>query len=79
VSPHPPQYLVTDKPKKTMAELINLRAVRKRAKRQQADERANASRAVHGQPKHVRTLDKARRAKADRDFDQHLIDKGDGR
>jgi hypothetical protein len=53
--------------------------VRKRAKRQQEDKRANASRTVHGQPKHVRTLDKARRAKADRDLDQHLIDKGDGR
>jgi hypothetical protein len=62
-----------------MAELINLRTVRKRAKRQQEDKRANASRTVHGQPKHVRTLDKSRRAKADRDLDQHLIDKGDGR
>lgn len=77
--PAPPLYLVTDKTEKTMAELINLRAVRKRAKRQQADERANASRAVHGQPKHVRTLDKTRRAKADRDLDHHLIDKGDSR
>lgn len=76
VSPHRPPVLgYRHEP---MVEVINLRTVRKRAKRQQDDEHANANRAVHGQPKHVRTLDKALRAKADRALDQHMIDNGDG-
>jgi Domain of unknown function (DUF4169) len=62
-----------------MAELINLRIERKRSKRKQDEERANVSRAVHGQPKHIRDLNEARRAKAERNLDQHVIDKGDGR
>ena len=62
-----------------MAELVNLRTMRKRAKRQQSDVQADANRLAHGQPKHVRALDKARQAKAGRDLDQHRIDKGDRR
>lgn len=62
-----------------MAELVNLRTMRKRVQRQKDEERATANRLVHGQPKHVRTLDKAQQAKARRDLDQHRIDTGDGR
>ncbi len=61
-----------------MADLINLRIARKRAKQRQDDLRADANRLAHGQPKHRRKLDAAQRAKASRDLDQHRIDKGDG-
>lgn len=61
-----------------MADLINLRIARKRAKQRQDDLRADASRLAHGQPKHRRKLDAAQRAKASRNLDQHRIDKGDG-
>jgi len=62
-----------------MPELINLRTARKRAKRKQDDERANANRLAHGQPKQMRKLEAAQQAKADRDLDRHRIEPGDGR
>ena len=61
-----------------MAELINLRTARKRAKRQD-DLQAETNRLAHGQSKHARKLEAARQAKASRDLDQHRIEKGDGR
>lgn len=60
-----------------MAELVNLRTARKRAKRQQDEREAQANRLAHGQPK--RLLDAARRAKAIQDLDRHRIEEGDGR
>lgn len=62
-----------------MTELINLRAARKRAKRQEDETRAEANRLAHGQPKHLRKRTAAERAKAERDFERHWIDKGDSR
>ena len=62
-----------------MAELVNLRIARKRAKKRQDDLRADTNRLAHGQPKHRRKLKAAQQAKASRDLDQHRIDKGDGR
>lgn len=62
-----------------MAELINLRAARTRAKREQDDERAEANRLAHGQPKRLRKLEAARQTKAVRDLDRHRIEEGDGR
>jgi hypothetical protein len=65
-----------------MTELINLRAARKRAKRQWDETRAKANRLAHGQPKHLRKRDAAERAKTDRELDRHLIvitKKGDAR
>jgi hypothetical protein len=62
-----------------MAELVNLRTARKRAKRQHDDQHAHANRLAHGQPKPLRKLADARQAKANRDLDQHRIDTGDGR
>lgn len=62
-----------------MAELVNLRTNRKRAKRRQDDLRADANRLAHGQPKHRRRLEAAQLAKSSRDLDLHRIDKGDGR
>lgn len=62
-----------------MAEPVNLRAARKAAKRRQDDQRANANRLAHGQPKRLRKLENALQTKASRDLDQHRIDQGDGR
>ena len=62
-----------------MAELVNLRIARKRAKKRQDDLRADANRLAYGQPKHRRKLEAAQQAKASRDLDRHRIDKGDGR
>ena len=61
-----------------MGELVNLRTVRKRAKREQEDVRAEANRLRHGQRKPARALEQARRSKAEHDLDQHRIDTGDG-
>ena len=62
-----------------MAELVNLRTARKRAKRAQGDQRAQANRLAHGQPKHQRQRQDAQQTKAGRDLDGHRIEPGDGR
>jgi len=59
-----------------MAELVNLRLARKRAKQRQDELRAKTNRLEHGQPKHRRRLDAAQKAKADRDLDLHRLDQG---
>jgi len=56
-----------------MAELINLRTARKRAKRRDESIRAAGNRLAHGQPKSQRNRDAAQREKATRDLDQHRI------
>lgn len=62
-----------------MADVINLRTVRKRAKRQADEQRACANRIAYGQDKHLRELGNAQHEKSHRNLDQHMIDKGDGR
>ena len=62
-----------------MAELVNLRTARKRAKKRQDGLRADGNRLAHGQPKHRRKLAAAQQEKASRDLDSHRIDKGAGR
>jgi hypothetical protein len=62
-----------------MAEVVNLRTARKQAKRRKDEQSADANRLAHGKPKAERAIEAARRAKADRDLDQHRIEKGDGR
>jgi hypothetical protein len=62
-----------------MADLVNLRAVRKRAKRRQEEERARSNRLVHGQPKRLRKLADAERVKAERTLEGHRIETGDDR
>jgi len=62
-----------------MAELVNLRTARKRAKRREDDQRAHANRLAHGQPNHQHKLEEAQRTKASQDLDRHRIDAGDGR
>ena len=60
-----------------MAELVNLRTARKQAKRRRSEQRADANRLAHGQPKHVRKLTNAQQAKADHELDRHRIETGD--
>ena len=62
-----------------MAELVNLRIARKRNQRRLEDSRAEINRLAHAQPKRLRKLAAARRAKAGRDLDRHRIEPGDGR
>ncbi len=62
-----------------MAEVINLRTVRKQAKRQKLDQAAQSNRLAFGQPKHLRELQAAQQAKASRDLDRRRIEKGDRR
>jgi Domain of unknown function (DUF4169) len=60
-----------------MGELVNLRKVRKQAKRQEQAERAAANRIIHGQPKALRSLQETRLEKARRDLEAHRIDTGE--
>ena len=62
-----------------MSEPVNLRTVRKRAQRRQDELHAAANRLAHGEPKHRRQYAAAKQAKADRDLEQHRIEKEDGR
>ncbi len=62
-----------------MAEVVNLRVARKRAKRRDDDQRAHANRLAHGRPNHERELEEERQIKTSRDLDRHRIDTGDGR
>jgi hypothetical protein len=62
-----------------MAEVVNLRTARKRAKRQQSDLVAHGKRIAHGQAKSERKLVDARKLQATRRLEQHRIDTGDGR
>ena len=59
-----------------MAELINLRTARKRAKRREDESRAAGNRLAHGQAKSQRQTAAARREKAGRILDGHRIDRG---
>jgi hypothetical protein len=61
-----------------MAELVDHRMARERAKHRQDEARAHADRLGHGHSKHRRELNAAQQLKASRDLDQHRIDKGDG-
>ena len=62
-----------------MAELVNLRTVRKQAKRRHNDERAQANRLAYGESKRVRKLEEAKKKKVSRDLDGQRIEPGDGR
>ncbi len=60
-----------------MADIVNLRAARKQAKRRQGDLNAQANRIAHGRPKSLRNLEDAQQDKANHDLDRHLIEKGE--
>jgi len=59
-----------------MAELVNLRTARKRAKRREEESRAAGNRLAHGQAKSRRKSEAAEREKARRNLDGHRIDRG---
>jgi Domain of unknown function (DUF4169) len=54
-----------------MAEVVNLRTVKKQAARKAARSLADANAAKHGRTKAERELEKARVAKAARELDSH--------
>ena len=57
-----------------MGELVNLRQARKAKARDEKAKAADANRTLHGTPKHLRNLAKARAKKAARDLDAHKKD-----
>ena len=61
-----------------MAEVINLRRVRKRAERAKDERSAEANRLAHGQPKHLRERREAEAEKAARDLEAHRMAREDG-
>ena len=56
-----------------MAELVNLRQVRKRAERKKREHVAEHKRLAHGEPKHMRERRDAEARKAARGLDAHRI------
>jgi hypothetical protein len=60
-----------------MGDLVNLRAARKRTKRQQAEQKAASNRLVHGRSKAERALQQSRSEQARKGLEQHRIGKGD--
>jgi hypothetical protein len=56
-----------------MAEIVNLRLARKRARRRAEENRTDAQRLAHGIRKSERELIKARSDKAARDIDGHKL------
>jgi hypothetical protein len=60
-----------------MGEIVNLRKVRKHAKKREDDERAAANRIVHGRSKAERDLQARNTEKLDRHLDEHRIESGD--
>jgi hypothetical protein len=57
-----------------MGEIVNLRHARKVKARDEKEKVAEVNRTVHGTPKHLRNLAKAKTAKSARDLDAHKKD-----
>jgi Domain of unknown function (DUF4169) len=57
-----------------MAEIVNLRRARKAKARDEKEKTAHANRVLHGTPKDMRDLAKARSEKTTRDLDAHKKD-----
>ena len=62
-----------------MGDTVNLRLARKRIQRQREADSAAARRAVHGLPKHQRSLARAQQEKAQRELENHRIGTGGGK
>jgi len=60
-----------------MGEIVNLRKVRKQAKKREDAERAAANRIVHGRSKAERDLKTRNTEKLNRHLDVHRIESGD--
>jgi hypothetical protein len=70
------QHLVTAE--LHMGHVVNLRTVRKQAKRRRAEQEAAHKRLVHGRSKQERTLQRSEDDKARKDLEGHRIERGDG-
>jgi len=57
-----------------LADVVNLRRARKAKARNEKEKAAEANRLLHGTPKNLRDLSKARSDKAARDLDAHKKD-----
>jgi len=57
-----------------MGEIVNLRRARKAKARDEKEKAADANRVLHGTPKDMRDLAKARGEKSARDLDAHKKD-----
>ena len=62
-----------------MGDVINLRAMRKKAERKADQQRAANNRLLHGRSKAERNLHTARADKIRRDLDLHRVETGDER
>ena len=60
-----------------MAEIVNLNRARKARAKADKDKTAAANRVLHGTPKAVRNLEKARKDKADKGLSDHKLGKGE--
>ena len=60
-----------------MVEIINLNRARKAKKRTEKEKTAEANRVLHGTPKALRNLQKARKDKADQGLTGHKLEKRD--
>ena len=59
-----------------MAEIVNLNRARKARTKAEKEKTAEANRLLHGTPKVVRNLQKARKDKADQGLSGHRLEKG---
>ncbi len=60
-----------------MAEIVNLNRARKAKKRSEKEKTAEANRVLHGTPKALRNIEKARKDKADQSLSGHELGKGE--
>jgi hypothetical protein len=61
-----------------MAEIVNLRQVRKNKARAEKDKAAQANRVLHGTPKRLRNLADARKSKDEQAHGGHRLEKEPG-
>ncbi|HUE63963.1 MAG TPA: DUF4169 family protein [Rhizomicrobium sp.] len=59
-----------------MTEIVNLRRARKAKAKAEKEKTAEANRVLHGTPKHLRNLAKARKEKSDEILCRHRLEKG---
>ena len=69
--------MVVVKASAVMAEIVNLRTARKRAKRQLDAEHATQARVSHGMSKAARALARSEQSKVRRELDEHRIETGE--
>ena len=60
-----------------MVEIVNLNRARKAKERAEKEKTAQTNRVLHGTPKALRNLQKARKDKADQGLSGHKMEKGE--